>query len=135
MELNLSCEAVNCIESEEEVEEMMTQPDKGYKERELVIGWIADRLEKQREATLKKNQVVFYIYLPWVGLLKVIALSLSRLFSPEIGGALEILLLYFIETFSTLLLHQYNIDLINITTFYVVFMTSILLCPLVFRKS
>lgn len=51
---DLGCEAINGSESEEEVEELMTQP---CRERDLVMGWLADLLEKDKGSTLKKNQV------------------------------------------------------------------------------
>ena len=51
---DLGCGAINGNESEEEIEEMMTQP---CRERDLVMAWVADLLEKDKESTLKNNQV------------------------------------------------------------------------------
>ena len=51
---DLGCEALNGNESEEEIEELITQPGR---ERDLVMDWMAGLLEKDRNATLRKNQV------------------------------------------------------------------------------
>ena len=51
---DLGCQALNGNESEEEIEEMMTQP---CRERDLVMAWVAEWLEKDKGSTLKINQV------------------------------------------------------------------------------
>ena len=52
---DLGCEALNGNESEEEIEEMMTQR---CGERDRIMDWLSELLQKDRELALKKNQVL-----------------------------------------------------------------------------
>ena len=52
---DLACEALNGNESDEEIEEMMTQR---CGERDLIMDWLSELLVKDREQALKKNQVL-----------------------------------------------------------------------------
>ena len=51
---DLGCETLNGNESEEEIEEMMTQR---CGERDRIMDWLSELLQKDRELVLKKNQV------------------------------------------------------------------------------